>query len=162
MPTGHALGIDVGLSCVRAAVLRADGTLAGAARRPHARAVWQSGVAEHDPSDWLDGLRETARAAVAAAGDPPVDVIGIAALGPAPLLVDADLEPLTRAALFSLDARAAPQRARLDADLGAGVADHALPHLQRCVEQRPDLSAQRALGRWMQRGSSSAAARGPR
>jgi len=135
----HGLGIDVGLSGVRAAVVRADGTLAGAARRPHARAIRGPGVAEHDPRDWLDGVRATARAAVTQAGSPPVGAVGIAALGPAPLLVDATGAAVTRAPLFSLDARAAVQRARLDPEGGAAVADHALPHLQRCVEERPEL-----------------------
>jgi len=135
----HALGIDVGLSGVRAAVVRADGTLAGAARRPHARAVRAPGVAEHDPQDWLDGLRPTARAARSQAGGPRVGAVGIAALGPAPLLVDRGGAALTPAPLFSLDARAAAQRARLDPDGGAAVADHALPHLRRMVEERPEL-----------------------
>jgi len=135
----HALGIDVGLSGVRAAVVRADGVLAGAARRPHARAVRSAGVAEHDPRDWLEGIHATARAAVAQAGAPRIGVVGIAALGPAPLLVDASGEPLTGAPLFSLDTRAAVQRARLEPDGGATAADHALPHLQRCVEERPEL-----------------------
>jgi len=140
----HALGIDVGISGVRAAVTRADGTLAGTARRAHERAIRSPGVAEHDPQDWLDGMRETARRARDGAGSPPIGAVGIAALGPAPLLVDAGGAALTRAPLFSLDGRAHPQRARLDPDGGARVADHALPHLQRIVEEQPELRARAA------------------
>ena len=140
----HALGIDVGLSGVRAAVVRSDGTVAGAARRPHVRAVRGPGIAEHDPQDWLDGLRAAARAARARAGAPRVGAVGIAALGPAPLLIDEAGTPLTRAPLFSLDTRAAAQRACLDPDCGAAVADHALPHLRRMVEERPELRGRAA------------------
>ena len=139
-----ALGIDVGISGVRAAVVGADGTLAGSARRPHTRAVRAPGIAEHDPRDWLDGLRETARGALADAGSPPIAAVCIAALGPAPLLVDELGAALTRAPLFSLDARAQLQRDRLDPDGGARVADHALPHLQRVVEERPELRTRAA------------------
>lgn len=140
----HALGIDVGISGVRAAVTRADGTLAGTGRRSHQRAIRAPGVAEHDPHDWLDGLRETARRARADAGSPPIGTVGIAALGPAPLLVDRNGAALTNAPLFSLDCRAQTQRARLDPREGARVADHALPHLQRIVEERPELRARAA------------------
>jgi sugar (pentulose or hexulose) kinase len=110
----HALGIDVGISGVRAAVTRADGSLAGTGRRAHQRAIRAPGIAEHDPHDWLDGLRETARRACADAGYPPIGTVGIAALGPAPLLVDRNGAALTNAPLFSLDCRAQTQRARLD------------------------------------------------
>ena len=58
-------------------------------------------------------------------GATTVDGIGVAALGPAPILVDAELRPLTPALLFSLDRRAEAERAEL------GVThDHAIPKLR--------------------------------
>ncbi len=66
---------------------------------------------------------EAAREALDGAAS--VDVIGVAALGPAPILVDAELNPLTPALLFSLDRRAEAERAEL------GVThDNAIPKLQ--------------------------------
>ena len=47
------------------------------------------GIAEHDPRDWLEGMVVSGQEAVAGAGDVRISAIGVAALGPAPLLVDA-------------------------------------------------------------------------
>jgi sugar (pentulose or hexulose) kinase len=49
----HALGFDVGLSGVRATVVRDDGVLVAGARRPHERVRMGDGIAEHDPGAWL-------------------------------------------------------------------------------------------------------------
>lgn len=64
-----------------------------------------------------------------------VDIVGIGALGPAPLLVDADLEPLTPALLFALDSRAEAERAAL----GLESHDHALPKLHWWQANEPGL-----------------------
>src|ERR1700754_2165534 len=109
----HALGFDVGLSGVRAAVVRDDGALVARARRPHERPHIADGIAEHDPADWLRGVLATGRQALAAAEGARIEAIGVAALGPAPLLVDDTLRPLTNALLFGLDRRAEPQRRRM-------------------------------------------------
>ena len=108
-----ALGIDVGSSSVRAAVVDRDGRLLGRARRPLETAMPEPGRFEHDPRAWLAGALESGREAVQDAGDADVVVIGIGALGPAPVLVDERLEPLTPALLYGLDRRAEDQRARL-------------------------------------------------
>ena len=133
-----ALGFDVGLSGVRAALVREDGTLVASARRGHRRARMGDGVGVHDPRDWLEGLAATSREAAAAAGDEPVSVIGVAALGPAPVLVDERLRALTDAPLFGFDRRAEPQRARMVAGLSAieaaATLDNALPKLAWWVE----------------------------
>jgi xylulokinase len=134
-----ALGIDVGLSGVRAAIVDESGALAGSGRRPYRSARFSQGIAEHDPADWLEGAREAAGDAIAAAGA-TVAAVGIAALGPAPLLVDADLEPLCRAPLFSLDARVVVGDGAPAASMAAtGLADHAHPRLLRTVHERPEL-----------------------
>jgi xylulokinase len=136
----HALGFDVGLSGVRAAVLRDDGALVASSRRPHEREYLADGIAEHDPADWLEGVLATGREALARAGDARIDCIGVAALGPAPLLVDEDLRPLTRARLFSLDRRAEPQRKQLleeaSAQPAAVTLSRVLPNLAPLADER--------------------------
>ncbi len=63
-----------------------------------------------------------------------MDAIAVCALGPAPVLVDASLEPLTPALLFSLDRRAEAERDRL-----GPTHDHALPKLLWWREHEPEL-----------------------
>jgi xylulokinase len=144
----HALGFDVGLSGVRAAVVRADGLLVSSARRPHARAHLRDGRAEHDPADWLDGIAAAGHEAVAAAGEARIEAVGIAALGPAPLLVDERLDPLTPALLFALDRRAEEQRRRLAEDVDDATAgtllDNALPKLAWWREHQPAVAGRAA------------------
>jgi xylulokinase len=140
----HALGFDVGLSGVRATVVRDDGALVASARRAHERARLGDGIAEHDPADWLEGVERAGREAVRGAGDVPIAAIGVSALGPAPVLVDDDLLPLTTAPLFALDRRADPQRRRIaDAaaeDHAAATLDNALPKLAWWIERDPSLA----------------------
>ncbi len=125
----HALGFDVGLSGVRAAVVRDDGALVAGARRSHRRARLEHGTAEHDPADWLEGMLATGREALAATEGTRIDAIGVAALGPAPLLVDDSLRPLTNALLFSLDRRAEPLRRRMLEEDAAVTLSRVLPNL---------------------------------
>lgn len=136
----HALGFDVGLSGVRATVVREDGVLVGSARRPHERARMGDGIAEHDPGDWLDGVATAGREAVGAAGGAQIACVGVAALGPAPVLVDEGLRPLTTALLFALDRRAETQRRRMD----AATLDNALPKLAWWLEHEPERAARAA------------------
>jgi xylulokinase len=124
---------------VRAAVLDTDGRLHGRAARPLEILSSGPGRAEHDPGAWLAGALESGREAVAEAGQVDIAAVGIGALGPAPVLVDADLEPLTAVPLFALDRRAEEQRARL----GVGD-DHALPKLLWWRENDPELFARAA------------------
>jgi xylulokinase len=127
-----ALGIDVGLSGVRAAILSEDGRILGRARRPVASS-FGPGRAEANPRALLSAVHACAREALAGVAERVV-AIGVGALGPAPLLVDERFEPLTPALLFSLDTRAEEQRARL------GVSqDHALPKLLWWRDHEPDL-----------------------
>jgi xylulokinase len=87
----------------------------------------------------LSAALESGREAVEQAREPEIGAVGIAALGPAPLLVDERLEPLTPACLFALDRRAEAQRVRL------GVSDdHALPKLFWWQENEPELFARAA------------------
>ena len=143
-----ALGVDVGLSGVRATVVRDDGTLLATARRQHRRGRLGAGIAEHDPRDWLEGMGAAGHEAVAGAADVRIRAVGVSAVGPAPVLVDAALEPLTNAPLFGLDRRAEAQRCRmtetLGADEAAGTLDNALPKLRWWLENEPGLDGRAA------------------
>ena len=132
-----ALGIDVGLSAVRAAVISVNGGLLGTGRRPLDTRMPAPGRCEHDPTAWTDATFEAGAEAVRDAGV-SIDAVAVGALGPAPVLVDARLEPLTPALLFSLDTRAEPQRAALETD---ATHDHALPKLRWWTEHEPRLVA---------------------
>ena len=131
------LGIDVGLSGVRAVVVDERGALLGTGRA-ESRAQLTADRAEADPCEWLLGALEAGAAAVAEAGV-EVDAIGVSALGPAPVLVTANGEAVSPALLFGLDRRAEEQRARL------GVThDHALPKLLWWAEHEPERMARAA------------------
>jgi xylulokinase len=126
-----ALGIDVGMSGARAAVLDEAGALLGAGWAT-TRVRLTPERAEAEPRDWLAGALAAGAAAVAEAGA-AVDAIAVSALGPAPVLVTGEGEALGPALLFGLDRRAEAQRARL------GVThDHALPKLLWWAEHEPE------------------------
>jgi xylulokinase len=128
----YALGVDLGVSGARAAVAGLDGTVAGSGRvaRPGRPG---SGLGPHDPRQWITGVQAAARAALAEAAVARVEAIAVAALGPAPVLVDAGLRPLAPACLLSLDPRLEQQRILLLDALGLEAADvppgHPVPQL---------------------------------
>lgn len=140
----HAtLGIDVGLTGARAAVLAREGRVLGQGRVPCRGMRLSPGRAEHDPAEWIAEATGAARAAMDMAGVNRVDAITVTALGPAPLLVDRELVPLTPALIFSLDRRAEPIRRRLGDELGLGDADlssdHCVPKLLWWRENAPEI-----------------------
>jgi xylulokinase len=128
----HALGIDLGVSGARAAVVGLDGTVVGSGRIAQHGQVG-SGLGPLDPGQWVADVLAAARGALAEAAVARVEAIAVAALGPAPVLVDASLRPLTPACLLSLDPRLEQQRIRLLDALGLEAADvppgHPLPQL---------------------------------
>jgi len=139
-----ALGIDIGLSGTRAAVVSASGELLGRGRIPSR--LWRNpACAEYRPQDWLEETIGAARIALGAAGCGAVEAIGVGALGPCPVLLDDDGEALGPAPLFSLDSRAEGHRQRLARERGLDQAtmgpDHALPKLLWWQDNHPDLAA---------------------
>lgn len=132
-----SLGIDVGLSGVRASVMRDDGRVLATARCVSSP-TFAEGLAEQDPRGWLAGALEAGSRAVAEAAT-IVDGVAVVALGPAPVLLDAGGEPLSASPLFGLDRRAAPWRERLGTS-----PDHALPTLLRWADTAPELIANAA------------------
>jgi xylulokinase len=137
--TLRALGIDLGLSGARAAVLSTDGSLIGRGRC--AVPTRNPGELEADPKAWLEAAIGAARAALADAGLNAVDAIAIGALGPCPVLLDEALEPIGPAPLFGIDARSEAHRQRLkrehnlsDEELSL---DHVAPKLQWLRDTQP-------------------------
>lgn len=138
-----ALGIDLGLSGVRAAVVDRAGRLLGRGRVSAGGPPRAEGKAERDPREWLEQAIAAARQALAEAGCRGVAAIAIGALGPCPVLLDRELQPLAPAPLFSLDGRAEGHRQRLLATAGLDAErlgpDHALPKLFWWKENAPAL-----------------------
>jgi xylulokinase len=133
-----ALGIDVGMSGVRAAVVDEHGALRGSGRAAGSARL-TAGRAEADPRDWLRAALEAGAAAVAEAGA-DVDAIAVSALGPAPVLVTREGEAVSPALLFALDRRAEEQRTRLCVSH-----DHALPKLLWWAEHEPERLARACM-----------------
>ncbi len=122
---------------MRAAVLDEDGRLLAASRRS-LRPRLGRGRGELDPAAVLDAVLAAGGEAVRGADG--VEAVGVCALGPAPILVDESLEPLTPALLFALDRRADAARERLGT-----THDHALPKLHWWREHEPLLWSRAAF-----------------
>lgn len=139
--TVSVLGIDLGMSGARAAVIDGAGNLLGRGRAAHRPNGQVDDRIERDPAGWVEDVVAAARVALEQAGHPHVAAIGIGALGPCPVLLDEDLQPLGPAPLFSIDGRAQPQRRRLLEKLGiaddAISPDHAIPRLLWMQEHEP-------------------------
>jgi xylulokinase len=129
-----SLGIDVGVSGVRAAVMDATGTVLASAKQP-IRPRIDGWVAEQDPAAWIGATFAAGAEAVRGAGA-SIDALAVTALGPAPVLIDEAGEPLAPTPLFGLDHRADPWRQRV----GTGP-DNALPSILRWHETEPETSA---------------------
>ena len=65
------------------------------------------------PKAWLDAAIEASRQALADAGHPKIEAIGIGAFGPCPILLDARGKPLMASTMFSATAESEAHRARL-------------------------------------------------
>jgi xylulokinase len=144
----YALGIDLGVSGARAAVVDLDGTVAGSGYI--ARDEWPgSALGPQDPGQWVVSVLDAARQALAEAAVARVEAIAVAALGPAPVLVDANLRPLTPACLLSLDPRLEEQRIRLQDALGLDAAavppGHPVPQLLWWREHAPAVWARASM-----------------
>src|SRR5262245_9984662 len=132
--------MDLGVSGARAAVVDLDGTVAGSGRAArHDRPG--SGLGPQDPGQWIADVLDAARRALDQAAVARVEAIAVAALGPAPVPVDASLRPLMPACLLSLDPRLEERRIRLLDALGLDAAavppGHPVPQLLWWQEHAP-------------------------
>jgi xylulokinase len=135
--TAVGLGIDVGLTGARAALVRADGELLGCSAAPAVATM-------NDARAWPGAVARAVRDAIRAAPVHDIAAIGVAAAGPQPILVDEHCEPLLPTRLTALDRRPAAERERLAAHAGVAageLADHALPTLLWWREHEPDAFA---------------------
>jgi sugar (pentulose or hexulose) kinase len=157
------LGIDVGTSACKAAIVDADG-----AERAHGSAPtpWERVPtgAEIDPRAILDTAVAAARAALREAPDGRVRGIGVAGMAETGVLLDGRGGPLAPAIAW-YDARGADEARRLGDDLGAerftrttGLPVSELcsaPKLRWMVANRPAVRAARRwlnVGEWVVRG----------
>jgi Sugar (pentulose and hexulose) kinases len=115
------VGIDVGTQSSKGVLVRPDGTLIAEARAEHGMDVPRPGWAEHDADAvWWADVCTIARRLVASvpAGD-RIGGVGVSAIGPTVLPLDAAGRPLRRAILYGVDTRATAQIAALEARHGA-------------------------------------------
>lgn len=144
----RALGIDLGLSGARAAVVSADGELIGRGR--YSVAARLAGELEGDPESWLEAAIGAARAALSDASVASVDAIAIGALGPCPVLLDSAMLPVGPAPLFGIDARSEPYRRRLRREHGLSDEELSLDHVAPKLLWLRDTQPQRfARARWV-------------
>jgi xylulokinase len=138
--SGAALGIDVGLTGARAALVAADGRIVARSRT--------RGSPTEDPRGWYQQLRQAVAEVRDQAPDAPTAIVSVAGAGCRPVLMDEQLQPLLPARLAAHDDRTAAQRAQLARMLGvpAGeLADHAAPTLLWWREHEPDAFRRAAL-----------------
>ncbi|MEI7780210.1 MAG: FGGY-family carbohydrate kinase, partial [Actinomycetes bacterium] len=137
------VGVDLGLSGIRVAVMDEVGNTVAASSRYPISTSSEFGTAQQDPSDWLVAMSKASQEVAASIALNRIEAIGVSAFGPAPILVDAALNPITPALLFSLDSRAEKQRARVAGALGLSDYqlnhDHAIPKLLWWKETHPEI-----------------------
>src|SRR3954447_8854750 len=105
------LGIDVGSNSTKGALVASDGTVVAESTADHHYEVPRPGWAEMDADAvWWADVRSLALELGRHAGSGDrIAGIGISALGPCVLPVDADGRPLRRAILYGVDTRATRQ-----------------------------------------------------
>jgi xylulokinase len=116
------LGIDIGTFESKGVLVDADGEIVATAAKPHKMIVPQPGFAEHRADeDWWGDFRHLSHALLAESQVAPAAIraVGVSAIGPCMLPVDAAGEPLMNAVLYGVDTRAAAEVAELTAKIGA-------------------------------------------
>ncbi|MCC6790161.1 MAG: hypothetical protein IT336_00665 [Thermomicrobiales bacterium] len=110
----QAIGIDVGTTGVKAALIDRDGRLLADATVPHDLHSPRAGWAEEDPADWERGAFEALRAVANSPACLPdrVGAIGVSGMVPAMVLLDAAGMPL-RPSIQQNDARSAAEAEEL-------------------------------------------------
>jgi xylulokinase len=130
-----ALGIDVGLSGTRAAIVAEDGSVLsrGAAARPDR--TWAPSAQPRPAPAWRQEAVEATRQAISGLVGVALSAIGVGGLGPSTVLVDAAFEVLAGPLLFTDSPRDEPVVPRAD----AVSTDNALPRLVELHERHPEL-----------------------
>ena len=112
------LGIDVGTTGCKAAVIRADGTLVASAYAEYAIREPRPGWAELDASEVWEKVRQVISRAAAGAGADPVQALSVSSLGEAVVPVSEDRRILGPS-ILNFDARGEEYLERIGSGLGA-------------------------------------------
>ncbi len=115
------IGIDIGTFESKGVLLDECGRVLANAARPHRMIVPQPGWAEHRPDeDWWDDLTALTRALLAESRCPPAEIkaVGVSAIGPCMLAVDANGRPMGNAVLYGVDTRATAEILSLTQRIG--------------------------------------------
>jgi xylulokinase len=141
------LGIDVGTSSTKAALIDEGGRLLGTASRDHPTFNPAPGRQEQDAQHWWDGACFTVRQVLAETGGDPAQIAGLSFSGQgcACLPVAGTGEPLGRATIWT-DERARAQKARireifgeeLGEVAGNGIYDQPEPRMMWLRDNQPD------------------------
>jgi xylulokinase len=119
--TTHALlGVDVGTSSSKGALVSTTGELIATATRQHAVRRPQPGHVEMDATVWWDEFVDITGELLAVAGIEVLGV-GVSGMGPCTLLTDTAGDPLRPAILYGVDTRAGSQIERLNARYSAAA-----------------------------------------
>ncbi|MEM9231619.1 MAG: FGGY-family carbohydrate kinase [Pseudomonadota bacterium] len=153
----HTLGIDIGTYQSKGVLVDAAGNVVAQSTRDHKMLVPQPGWAEHRPdADWWDDLTGITHTLLADSGVLPAEIrgVGISAIGPCMLPVDAAGAPLMNAVLYGVDTRAEAEVAELTERIGEAVILHRCgnaltsqsvgPKILWLRRNRPELFAQTA------------------
>jgi xylulokinase len=106
----HILGLDVGTSGLKLALVTVRGETVGSVVEPYPLHLLPNGGAEQDPQDWWDGVVRGTRRVLAETRVDPAEVVGVgcSAQWSGTVPVDADGRPLMRAIIW-MDSRGADQ-----------------------------------------------------
>jgi xylulokinase len=144
---GLVLGIDLGTSGCKVAVVDSAGSVRGSARAAYPTASPEPAWAEQNPADWLTAVAAAVPRALAAAGAVPGDVVGLALTSAAHIgvLLDDRGDPVRPAILWN-DQRTVAEVADLEREAGQEILDAScqavstgwtLPHLVWVRRQDP-------------------------
>lgn len=113
------VGIDIGTFETKGVLVDADGVVIAMARRRHGISTPRPGHVEHDPeSDWWADLVGVASDLMRDPRAGEVEALGVSAIGPCVVAVDADLVPVRPAILYGVDTRATKQVDELTRAIG--------------------------------------------
>ncbi|MET8652159.1 FGGY-family carbohydrate kinase [Nocardia aurea] len=114
------LGIDIGTSASKGALVGEDGVIVAKAERAHGVSRPKPGWVEHDAETvWWADFRDITRELLAGREDAALHGLAVSGIGPCLLPADAEGNPLRPAILYGVDTRATREIAELNAEFGA-------------------------------------------
>lgn len=120
MRVSAVVGVDIGTSSSKGALVGLDGRILARSVREHRVDRPQPGRVEMEASVWWDDFVETARDLLTGC-DASVVAVGVSGMGPCALLTDGHDAPVRPAILYGVDTRATAQIKRLESELGGGA-----------------------------------------